>query len=141
MTGVAFGRVNRTIGVVVAILCPPGAPATPWANRFGSSSAAFASGWMALRGIRRRRGADKGFVVSDHADWDGLNSAIRATGADVVLYVNGGTDTAARTHSPWRITAGNTLTIEHIPGNTNLFVTTAAGSGTAAVGMMAVVYS
>ena len=43
---------------------------------------AFASGWMALRGVRRRRAADRGFVVSDHADWDGLNAAIRETGAE-----------------------------------------------------------
>jgi putative mRNA 3-end processing factor len=78
------------------ILCPPGAPATPWANRFGSSSAAFASGWMALRGIRRRRGADMGFVVSDHADWDGLNTAIRATGAERVYVTHGYTATFRR---------------------------------------------
>jgi putative mRNA 3-end processing factor len=71
------------------ILCPPGAPATPWANRFTPSSAAFASGWMALRGIRRRRGADMGFVVSDHADWDGLNAAIGATGAERVYVTHG----------------------------------------------------
>jgi putative mRNA 3-end processing factor len=71
------------------ILCPPSAPATPWADRFTPSASAFASGWMALRGIRRRRGADMGFVVSDHADWDGLNSAIRATGAERIYVTHG----------------------------------------------------
>jgi putative mRNA 3-end processing factor len=78
------------------ILCPPGAPATPWANRFGSSLTAYASGWMTLRGIRRRRGADMGFVVSDHADWEGLNSAIRATGAERVYVTHGYTATYRR---------------------------------------------
>ncbi len=45
-------------------------------KRFGDYSDAFASGWMQLRGARRRRGVDRGFVLSDHADWPGLMSAI-----------------------------------------------------------------
>jgi putative mRNA 3-end processing factor len=44
---------------------------------------------MALRGVRRRRGAARGFVISDHADWDGLNAAIRATGAERVFVTHG----------------------------------------------------
>ncbi len=71
------------------VLATPSALGTTWARRFGSASTAFASGWMALRGVRRRRAADRGFIVSDHADWDGLNSAIKATGAEKVFVTHG----------------------------------------------------
>jgi putative mRNA 3-end processing factor len=72
------------------VIAPPSADATPWASRFGpTAAAAFASGWMRLRGVRRRRGAETGFVLSDHADWPGLNAAIRATGAERVFVTHG----------------------------------------------------
>jgi putative mRNA 3-end processing factor len=72
------------------VIAPPSADATPWASRFGPMAAtAFASGWMRLRGVRRRRGAETGFVLSDHADWPGLNAAIRATGAERVFVTHG----------------------------------------------------
>ncbi|PJF08321.1 ligase-associated DNA damage response exonuclease [Pseudorhodobacter sp. MZDSW-24AT] len=71
------------------IIAPPSALGTAWARRFGPSAEAFASGWMALRGIRRRRGLGTGFVISDHADWPGLNAAIRATGAERVFVTHG----------------------------------------------------
>jgi putative mRNA 3-end processing factor len=71
------------------VLATPGALGTTWANRFGPASTAFASGWMALRGVRRRRAADRGFIVSDHADWEGLNDAIKATGATKIFATHG----------------------------------------------------
>ena len=71
------------------VLAPPSALGSAWARRFRPSSSAFASGWMALRGVRRRRAADRGFIVSDHADWAGLNAAIRATGAERVFATHG----------------------------------------------------
>lgn len=71
------------------VIATPSAGATPWARRFGDFAEASASGWMALRGIRRRRGAETGFVLSDHADWDGLNTAIDATGAARVFVTHG----------------------------------------------------
>ncbi len=71
------------------VLAPPSALGSAWARRFGPASTGFASGWMALRGIRRRRGTDRGFVISDHADWPGLNEAIRATGASRVIATHG----------------------------------------------------
>jgi putative mRNA 3-end processing factor len=71
------------------VIATPGASATPWARRFGDFAEATASGWMQLRGIRRRRGAETGFVLSDHADWPGLNAAIRATGAGKVFVTHG----------------------------------------------------
>lgn len=71
------------------ILAPPGAIDSTWSRRFQPFSLGIASGWMRLRGARRRRAADRGFVLSDHADWDGLNDAIRATGASRVLVTHG----------------------------------------------------
>ncbi len=71
------------------VICPPSAAASPWVRRFGEASTAFASGWMQLRGARRRGGYDRGFVLSDHADWPGLMSAIGATGAQRVIVTHG----------------------------------------------------
>ena len=71
------------------VLATPSAVAGPWARRFGPASTAYASGWMALRGVRRRRAADRGFVLSDHADWKGLHAAIAATGATRVFVTHG----------------------------------------------------
>ncbi|WP_375254856.1 ligase-associated DNA damage response exonuclease [Yoonia sp.] len=78
------------------VLAPPSALGTTWVRRFGASSTAFASGWMALRGVRRRRAADRGFIVSDHADWDGLNDAIKATGATKIFTTHGYTSAFQR---------------------------------------------
>jgi putative mRNA 3-end processing factor len=71
------------------VLCPPSAVASTWLRRFGETSTAFASGWMQLRGARRRGGYDRGFVLSDHADWPGLLGAIGATGAERVIVTHG----------------------------------------------------
>ncbi len=71
------------------VVCPPSAAGSPWIRRFGDASTAFASGWMQLRGARRRGGWDRGFVVSDHADWPGLMSAIGATGAQRIIVTHG----------------------------------------------------
>nr|WP_236589516.1 ligase-associated DNA damage response exonuclease [Ramlibacter aurantiacus] len=73
------------------VLCPPSATASTWLRRFGDSRVAFASGWMQLRGARRRGGYDRGFVLSDHADWPGLQQAIAATGAPRVIVTHGNT--------------------------------------------------
>ena len=71
------------------VLAPPSAQGTPWMRRFGNYADAFASGWMQLRGPRRRRGVDRGFVMSDHADWPGLQKAITGTGAERVFVTHG----------------------------------------------------
>jgi putative mRNA 3-end processing factor len=71
------------------ILAPPSAVASPWLKRFGDYSDSLASGWMQVRGNRRRRGLDRGFALSDHADWPGLIAAIEATGAERVLVTHG----------------------------------------------------
>src|SRR5690606_24019715 len=71
------------------VLAPPSAGGSPWMRRFGDYADAFASGWMLLRGTRRRRGVDRGFVLSDHADWPGLLWAIEQTGAERVMVTHG----------------------------------------------------
>lgn len=71
------------------VIAPPGALGSAWARRLGDAEEAAASGWMAIRGIRRRRGLGTGFVISDHADFPGLNAAIRATGAERVFVTHG----------------------------------------------------
>jgi putative mRNA 3-end processing factor len=78
------------------VLCPPGAVASPWMRRFGDASTAFASGWMQVRGTRRRGGYDRGFALSDHADWPGLLGAIEATGARRVIVTHGSGPVLAR---------------------------------------------
>jgi len=71
------------------IIAPPSAHGSPWMKRFGAVSTGFVSGWMRIRGTRRRRSIDRGFVISDHADWPGLQQAISATGAECVLVTHG----------------------------------------------------
>ena len=71
------------------VVCPPSAVGSPWLRRFDPYSLGIASGWMNLRGARRRRGADRGFILSDHADWDELNQVIYGTGAGKVYVTHG----------------------------------------------------
>ncbi|HEX3797137.1 MAG TPA: ligase-associated DNA damage response exonuclease [Verrucomicrobiae bacterium] len=78
------------------ILAPGSADNSPWLRKFGDISTAFASGWMQIRGPRRRRSLDRGFVLSDHADWDGLCQTVEATGAETVWVTHGYTNAFAR---------------------------------------------
>lgn len=71
------------------VVAPPAVQGSAWLKRFGEHADAFASGWMQLRGARRRQGVDRGFVLSDHADWPGLQRAIAATGASRVIVTHG----------------------------------------------------
>ncbi len=71
------------------VVAPPSVQGSAWARKLGDCSDAFASGWMQLRGARRRHGVDRGFVLSDHADWPGLQRAIAATGAERVIVTHG----------------------------------------------------
>lgn len=71
------------------IIAPPGSHASPWMRRFGRCATGFCSGWMRVRGQLRRRGYDRGFVLSDHADWPALLDTIAATGARQVLVTHG----------------------------------------------------
>ena len=78
------------------VLAPPSALSTSWVKKFGKISTGYASGWMAIRGIKRRRAADKGFVISDHADWNGLNLAIKETEAEKIFVTHGYTDSFSK---------------------------------------------
>lgn len=78
------------------ILCPPSSVGTPWMRKFYPYSFGYCSGWMALRGAKRRRAADRGFVLSDHADWDGLIGAIKATECQTVYLTHGYTASFSR---------------------------------------------
>ncbi|MEM7625424.1 MAG: ligase-associated DNA damage response exonuclease [Planctomycetota bacterium] len=80
-------------GLVVA---PPSVLGTPWLKKFGPASLAFASGWMMVRGNRRRRGVDRGFVLSDHVDWPGLMQTIEACGCESVGATHGYTSALSR---------------------------------------------
>ena len=80
-------------GLVVA---PPSVQGTAWLNKFAPINQSFASGWMQVRGHRRRRGVDRGFVVSDHCDWPGLLGAIAATGCQSVGVTHGYTEPVVR---------------------------------------------
>lgn len=78
------------------ILAPPSAHRSPWMKRFSTVSTAFASGWMAVRGARRQRGYQRGFVLSDHADWEGLIKTVEESGASRVLVTHGSSESLAR---------------------------------------------
>ena len=69
---------------------------TSWLKRFEPYSTGYCSGWMAIRGAKNRKAIDRGFVLSDHADWDELNTAVRATEAEKVYVTHGYTDTFSR---------------------------------------------
>jgi len=78
------------------ILAPPSAAGSPWMKRFSKASTGFASGWMQIRGNRRRRGYDRGFVVSDHADWPGLIRSVEDSRASRIYVTHGDGDTLIR---------------------------------------------
>ena len=89
----AAGRADLGRAIVVA---PPYTDASPWSRRFGAHSTGFASGWMVVRGARRRRSLDRGFPLSDHVDWRSLLAAIEATGAGEVWVTHGYTAVVVR---------------------------------------------
>ena len=71
------------------VVAPPSAAGSTWLRRFGAHSTGFASGWMLVRGARRRKAVDRGFVLSDHADWGELETAIRGANAETVYVTHG----------------------------------------------------
>ena len=78
------------------VLAPPSAHGSSWIRRMVPYVTASASGWMTFRGARRRRAIDKGFVLSDHCDWQGLLSSIEATGAERIICTHGYSDIFSR---------------------------------------------
>ncbi len=86
-------RAANSRGLVIA---PGSTDGSSWLRKFGATSKAFASGWMQIRGTRRRRALDRGFVLSDHADWNGLLASIEATGAERIWATHGYTGPLVR---------------------------------------------
>lgn len=78
------------------ILAPPSAHRSLWMRRFKGADTGFASGWMRVRGARRRNGYDRGFVLSDHADWPDLLRTAKDTGAKTILPTHGNSEVLAR---------------------------------------------
>ncbi len=78
------------------VLAPPSAHGSPWIRKMVPYVTASASGWMTFRGARRRRAIDKGFVLSDHCDWQSLFTTIKATGAEKIICTHGYTDIFSR---------------------------------------------
>jgi putative mRNA 3-end processing factor len=78
------------------VLAPLSARGTPWMRRLPLASVGFASGLMRVRGVRRQRAFDRGFVLSDHADWPALLATIAETGASRVLVTHGWSEALAR---------------------------------------------
>ena len=71
------------------IVAPPAVEDAGWTRRFKGAERGFASGWMALRGAKRRRNLDRGFILSDHADWAGLLEVINGTSAEQIKLTHG----------------------------------------------------
>jgi putative mRNA 3-end processing factor len=80
----------------VLVIAPPGAAESSWMTRFTGGSRATASGWMLTRATRRWQSVDRGFPLSDHADWPGLLWAIRNTSAEEILVTHGHTEPLVR---------------------------------------------
>jgi len=101
------------------VLAPPGALNSAWMKKFKPISIGLASGWMAMRGTRRRKAADRGFVLSDHVDWKDLNTAIEETGAERIIVTHGYTSiyTQYLLEKGWKAQAAETeFTGESIDG-------------------------
>jgi len=86
----------RQAGPGSFVIAPPTVLRTVWVRRFKNVSVALASGWMAIEGTAAKRGVDRGFALSDHADWPGLNEAVMATGAEKVFVTHGYTEEFAQ---------------------------------------------
>jgi len=71
------------------VIAPPSAENSTWMKKMSPYAIGYCSGWMQVRGNARRRNVDGGFAISDHADWNGLLSAVKATGAEKVFVTHG----------------------------------------------------
>lgn len=96
VAGVDAGRTDRKRFAGGLVLAVPSAHGTSWLRRFGKITTAMASGWMAVRGNRRRRNFDRGFVLSDHVDWPEWTEAIRLCKPETVWTMHGYAATTAR---------------------------------------------
>ncbi len=91
-----YATPGKNLAPGAMVIAPPSTDGSTWAQKFGAQSTAFASGWMLVRGARRRRSVDRGFTLSDHVDWPQMLGAITATGAERVLVTHGFTGPVVR---------------------------------------------
>jgi putative mRNA 3-end processing factor len=92
------------------VIAPSGAESSPWIKRFSPYETGICSGWMQVRGNVRRNNADAGFILSDHADWNGLLSAVKATEAKRVFATHGFQSAFSRFLNETGIEAGEVKT-------------------------------
>ncbi|HMC99528.1 MAG TPA: hypothetical protein VKH37_05215, partial [Ferruginibacter sp.] len=92
------------------VIAPPSADGTPWMKKFTPYRVGICSGWMQVRGNVRRRNADKGFALSDHCDWNGLLSSVKATGAEKIFVTHGFQSTFSKYLNETGIEAGEVQT-------------------------------
>jgi putative mRNA 3-end processing factor len=71
------------------VIAPSSAEGSPWLRRFAPYEIGICSGWMQVRGNARRKNADAGFALSDHADWNGLLQACKETEAECIYATHG----------------------------------------------------
>jgi putative mRNA 3-end processing factor len=92
------------------VIAPPSAAGSAWLRRFRRAQHGFASGWMRIRGNRRRRNMDRGFVISDHADWDDLLHSVDESRATRVIATHGSTDALVQVLKERGLAAGTFTT-------------------------------
>lgn len=75
------------------VIAPPAFQKSRGIERLEPCEEAQASGWMAIRGRRRQKGLDRGFVLSDHADFPQLWETLRESAAETIIFTHGYTET------------------------------------------------
>ena len=82
-------KIQKKDNAGALIIAPPSVVSNVWLRKFEPYSLGYASGWMNIRGAKRRQGIDIGFALSDHADWDELNKTVKETGAEKIYVTHG----------------------------------------------------
>ena len=78
------------------ILLPPSLNKNSFIKNFKEIQTGFASGWMSIRARRKRSGYDKGFAISDHADWEAILNTIKESKAKNVFFHHGDSEALNR---------------------------------------------
>ena len=76
-------------------IAPPATIDSKWIKKCKKYKEAYISGWMTSKGQARRRNM-RGFPLSDHADWKGLNYAVKKFNPSEVWTMHGSTDIFAK---------------------------------------------
>ncbi len=101
------------------VLAPPSVDSSPWIKKFAPYSLGYCSGWMSVRGAKNRRAVDQGFILSDHADWNDLNTAVKNTGAEKVFVTHGFTSVFSRWLNENNIAAAEVHTMYGVEDDEN----------------------